>query len=76
MFLRSIMKKWQVIISAQMIFGKVVLDYEWPTSAKTRTVTVTSVPAGLSVYYDDQVRYVGSRGTSGVHPRVSYVCRC
>ena len=50
-------RKWQVIITAQMIFGRAVLDYEWPTSAKARTVTVASKPAGLTVYYDDQVQY-------------------
>ena len=40
-----------------MIFGRAVLDYEWPTSAKARTVTVASKPAGLTVYFDDQVQY-------------------
>lgn len=46
----------QVIITAQMIFGTTVIDYDWPTSALTRTVTAASVPAGLAIYYGDEVR--------------------
>lgn len=45
----------QVIITAQMIFGTTVIDYEWPTSALTRTVTAASVPAGLAIYYGVEV---------------------
>ncbi|CAM9247557.1 unnamed protein product [Ectocarpus sp. 12 AP-2014] len=45
----------QVIISAQMIFGTTVIDYDWPTSALKRTVTASTVPPGLALYYGDQI---------------------
>lgn len=44
----------QVIVSAQMMYGTTVIEYEWPTSALTRTVTAASVPPGLTIYYGDE----------------------
>lgn len=52
----------QVIITAQMTFGRTVLDYEWPTSAKIRRLEATSDPPGLTIYYGDEVYLDPSSG--------------
>lgn len=39
-----------------MIFGTTVIDYDWPTAALKRTVTTSTVPPGLALYYGDEVR--------------------
>ncbi|CAM9259092.1 unnamed protein product, partial [Hapterophycus canaliculatus] len=44
----------QVIITAQLIFGTIVIDYDWPTSALSRDVITTSAPSGLAIYYGDE----------------------
>lgn len=45
----------QVILKAQIMFGRTVLNYEWPTASNTHTVTTLSSPPGLSIYHGDEV---------------------
>ncbi|CAM9771595.1 unnamed protein product, partial [Scytosiphon promiscuus] len=44
----------QVIITAQLIFDTTVIDYDWPTSARSRDVVIASTPSGLAIYYGDE----------------------
>lgn len=46
----------QVIITAQLIFGTTVIDYDWPTSALSRELITATAPSGLAIYYGDEVR--------------------
>lgn len=49
----------QVILKAQIMFERTVLDYEWPTVSNIHSVVVGSSPPGLSIRYGDEVSYKG-----------------